>query len=893
MKGELKILALNFMVIFSLTLFPLNSFFPSVKATYVEGEITINTVWTLIDSPFILSGNVTIHENVTLTIEPGVEVKFGGKFSIVVNGRLVAKGSTEFNRLIKFTSNKETPEPGDWGTLYFNGTNQPPSVLENCIVEYGVNGATIANGELTVRNSTIRLNSENGVMTLNGSVTVGHNNFICNNTASGIYISGGNAIVEANIIELNGDGITLTGNLTTSNINITRNLVRLNGKSGVSLLMEAYNTSSFVVRNNNVTLNYYGFYVSTNTSTIITRNYILQNEVGVFYELGNEHEAHFNDIVGNVLGMDVSATAAVNATRNYWGHQSGPYHEWLNPHGKGDPVGGDGVNLDFIFFLTDSIDYDNAPPTAVLWTDKDVVALGQEVAFIGFNSSDDKRVDLYFYNFGDGSNSSWTTLSIFFYNYKTTGSYTASLLVMDDFGKVSSPFSKQIIVVDDLLPLNVELIIPSGSIVPSGGKIQITAYVSLNGNPIEGANVTFHSIKDGYFEPKYGLTNSSGYFTTTFTAPFVTDIADIRIIVKASKNGCADGSYHQYLTVLPPLTVNVASQPSEVLSGENSNISINVSWVGEPVANALVTLLATHGNFTESEKLTDSSGKAVFIFNAPLTSEEMVATIVAHASKEGFADGKGQTTITVMPKIFQIYVTAERNTTVSEETVEVTVHVEYNGNPVEEANVTLIADIGAISPNFAYTNSHGNAVFNFITPPVKKEININLNATVSKLGYATNTSTLMITAKPGILAIAVVPRVYSTAPESQVDIDVYVTRDGLPVSSANVTVTLSVGTLILQPSLTDANGYCMFSILTPKTSEAMNLIVTVSAEKSGYISSPTSVYLTVIPEAGGGIPWLTILLVLIPVLLVVLIVVLMKLGVIQVSFCEEEAGSIS
>jgi hypothetical protein len=75
----------------------------------LKGEITMDTVWTLVDSPFILSGNVTVHQGVTLTIEPGVEVRFGGKFSLIVNGKLNAKGTPESNRLIKFTSNKEMP----------------------------------------------------------------------------------------------------------------------------------------------------------------------------------------------------------------------------------------------------------------------------------------------------------------------------------------------------------------------------------------------------------------------------------------------------------------------------------------------------------------------------------------------------------------------------------------------------------------------------------------------------------------------------------------------------------------------------------------------------------------------------------------------------------------
>jgi hypothetical protein len=48
---------------------PFEKLFPTVKATYVEGDITVDTVWTLAESPFIVVQNITVHKGVTLTIE--------------------------------------------------------------------------------------------------------------------------------------------------------------------------------------------------------------------------------------------------------------------------------------------------------------------------------------------------------------------------------------------------------------------------------------------------------------------------------------------------------------------------------------------------------------------------------------------------------------------------------------------------------------------------------------------------------------------------------------------------------------------------------------------------------------------------------------------------------
>jgi hypothetical protein len=50
---------------------------------------------------------------------------------------------------------------------------------------------------------------------------------------------------------------------------------------------------------------------------------------------------HNNDIYENydyALGYYHNTDVSINATNNYWGHASGPFHETLNPGGQGDSV---------------------------------------------------------------------------------------------------------------------------------------------------------------------------------------------------------------------------------------------------------------------------------------------------------------------------------------------------------------------------------------------------------------------------------------------------------------------------------------------------------------------------------------------------------------------------
>ena len=76
------------------------------------------------------------------------------------------------------------------------------------------------------------------------------------------------------------------------------------------------------------------------TSTIeITGSTISNNGIGIWVLSDSTQEAHLNNIVGNTdYGVGNDGDGTVDATRNWWGDASGPYHESLNPDGMGDEV---------------------------------------------------------------------------------------------------------------------------------------------------------------------------------------------------------------------------------------------------------------------------------------------------------------------------------------------------------------------------------------------------------------------------------------------------------------------------------------------------------------------------------------------------------------------------
>ncbi len=835
MSKPFKLMAIMLGLVIICSFFPLKIPIREARATYVEGQIDKDTVWTLVDSPFVVSKDITVNPNVTLRIEPAVEVRFGGNFSLIVDGTLVAEGTETKN--IKFTSNSLNPQPGDWGTIWLR-TSDSSALVSNCVVEYGTNGIVLENGSLILKESLVRFGSENGISTIGGNAQINNNN-IENNTASGINIEESNGIsVYYDNFTSNFDGVRLAGNFT-SEIPIQHNYFFNNSNSGLFLAAQVDDKNLIV--NNTFSANNYGFYVSTNTSSI-SRNYFLNNTVGIFYQSGTTHDAHFNNICDNGMGMDVSADANVSADYNYWGDRSGPNHKMLNPGGKGNPVGGNGVNLDFIFFLRAAINHVNELPSASLWADKLLVAPNQNVTFVGTDSKDEGSVDQYYFDFGDGYSSNWTTLSVFSHTYTSIGPHNASLTVKDDFNETSTENPLVAINVQDLPSLIVGLTL-GNTTVNCNENVSATVYVSDENGPVRDANIELHSVRGGDFSLMYGQTGQDGYFNTAFTAPNVTDIANVRIVARAAKVGYADGSDFRYVEVLPPLTAQVTAKPQSIMSEENATFTIGVTDAYErPIVDALLTLETDGGSLLPYLNVTDSSGNASFLFMAPQVLDQATVTISFRAQKAGYADGYGQTTIIIEPKQLDLQVSVEPKLIISENTTIITANVAYNSNPISEANVTISSDAGGTFSNATQTTDQdGMAQFIYTAPRLTtpQYLTITFNVTASKAGYVNDQTQATLTVVPKTLIVKVDAEPNATISEANVSISVAVTYsyDMSPLSEANVTVTSdNGGTFLSNTAQTDANGNAVFVFETPPTNAPVNISILALVEKTGYVS---------------------------------------------------------
>jgi hypothetical protein len=128
------------------------------------GDVTSNLTLTAACSPYVITDDIYLDGNATLTIEPGVTLKFEEDVGLRVgydnSAELVAVGTAAAP--IVFTSAASTPGAGDWpglelwdGTM--NGTQIAYATLQYCGASGGacINGQAVKPNRVTIDHVTI------------------------------------------------------------------------------------------------------------------------------------------------------------------------------------------------------------------------------------------------------------------------------------------------------------------------------------------------------------------------------------------------------------------------------------------------------------------------------------------------------------------------------------------------------------------------------------------------------------------------------------------------------------------------------------------------------------------------------------------------------------------
>lgn len=227
--------------------------------TNVSGGIYTNTTWTKVNSPYIVTGDIVVFPGKTLTIQPGVKVKFDGWYNIEIRGTLVAIGTITDS--ILFISNISLSKSA-WDKININSAQNGTGTFEYCVVKhssagigfqccggsnssfiknslfdnndaasFGYTGSSLGVNNCVFINNRVAINNENSIITnctfINNDTGIYCESFEARNCVfqnnwkaiDGPWSEGGTVIIDSCTVLNNNTGITITnGSITNSNI---------------------------------------------------------------------------------------------------------------------------------------------------------------------------------------------------------------------------------------------------------------------------------------------------------------------------------------------------------------------------------------------------------------------------------------------------------------------------------------------------------------------------------------------------------------------------------------------------------------------------------------------------------------------------------------------------
>jgi hypothetical protein len=269
-------------------------FGPAQNGTNVTGPISKDTTWTPANSPYTLTGTVTVNTSVTLTIEAGAVIYFGNGNNIEVNGTLVAIGTNVNN--IQFTNGTITFTPAStgWNELANSGSIIQYADFEGCQVNV-LSPAKIDHDTFVGGRPNYDVDAICGVIS---------NNTMTGFYDSGIYCSGNASVLDNTIIGGNTGGISISlgSPLIQGNL-VTNNLGEDSGQNGGGIYIGS-TAAAPIIENNALTDNVIGIAIGFQEGAGRVEPNIFNNNIY------NNQQYNFEL---NGIGYNVSAI------NNWWG----------------------------------------------------------------------------------------------------------------------------------------------------------------------------------------------------------------------------------------------------------------------------------------------------------------------------------------------------------------------------------------------------------------------------------------------------------------------------------------------------------------------------------------------------------------------------------------------
>ncbi len=256
--------------------------------TNVSGTINSDTTWTIFESPYHVTGTVTVPSGVILRIEPGVKVKFDAGTGLTAQGILLVDGDNSTNGTIVFEPSGEN----QWNGIKLSSHDSDGSVIAYADISGASNGIWLENSNAYVEHSWIHENGT-GIYLTGKSAALIEDNWIGNNSGNGIkydapsnFSYSGEFTVRNNLIVANGhDGIYIRFSSNDFKRVIRFNTIAFNSASGIynSKWYGGYKnvtdiTGNIVVSNGSYGIGFEGYFTSSNSNITVEYNDVWANQ---------------------------------------------------------------------------------------------------------------------------------------------------------------------------------------------------------------------------------------------------------------------------------------------------------------------------------------------------------------------------------------------------------------------------------------------------------------------------------------------------------------------------------------------------------------------------------------------------------------------------------------
>jgi hypothetical protein len=313
-----------------------------VLGTIVPGP-SVSGMWKKSQSPYVVTGDLRVPKSKTLTIEPGVVVKFAGRFSLSVGYRAVLRANGTEQDKILFTASDT--DSGWLGIRFINsGTDD---TLKYCTIEYANKARDSSGGFLDLFGGAILCcgsqDEDPGIPLASSpkidSCLITHSRartggaIMCTDESEAVITN--NTIVE-NSADIDGAGIaSYYAYCTIANNVIARNSSGIVGGGLMNYLGCPSITNNTIASNRP---NAMQLEVTTNLSYVsetceIANNIVWANEIYLSADVkAKEYEIRFNDIQGGWPGV-----GNIDVDPRFVDPDAGDYH-LKSAAGRWDPA---------------------------------------------------------------------------------------------------------------------------------------------------------------------------------------------------------------------------------------------------------------------------------------------------------------------------------------------------------------------------------------------------------------------------------------------------------------------------------------------------------------------------------------------------------------------------